>query len=206
MNATSHLPTTQFFKLPTKSEVSPEKKTVDTATLVQAIKSHSERDFTFLYSNYSTALYGILIKIVRRTEVSEDLLQETFVKIWKNIDGFDNTRGTLFTWMSNIARNLAIDYLRSSACKNQFQNVNIELFWLHQKYPTNIHSLYNDLDYRDFKKNALEIEPKYAEVIDMICFQGYTQNQTSELLKLPLGTVKTRARKGLSILKHLYQQ
>ncbi len=206
MNATSHLSTTQFFKLPTTSEVKPEKKTVDTATLVQAIKSHSERDFTFLYSNYSTALYGILIKIVRRTEVSEDLLQETFVKIWKNIDGFDNTRGTLFTWMSNIARNLAIDYLRSSTCKNQFQNVNIELFWLHQNYPTNTYSLHNDLDYKDFKKNALEIEPKYAEVIDMICFQGYTQNQTSELLKLPLGTVKTRARKGLCILKHLYQQ
>ena len=206
MDATCNLLTKQFFKLPTKSEVKPEKKTADTAMLVQMIKSHSERDFTILYNNYSKALYEILIKIIRRTEVAEDLLQETFVKIWKNIDRFDDTKGTLFTWMLNIARNLAIDYLRSSTCKNQLQNVNIELFFIHQNYPANTHSRSNDLDYKDFKNKALQIEQKYAEVIDMICFQGYTQNQTSELLKLPLGTVKTRASKGISIVKHLYQQ
>ncbi len=174
--------------------------------LLQMIKSHSERGFTILYDNYSTALYNALIKIVRRSEVAEDLLQDTFVKIWKNIDQFDSDRGTLFTWMLNIARNLAIDYFRSSACKKQLKSVNIETFFLDENYPANTHSQTNDLDYKDFKNKALQIEQKYAQVIDMICFQGYTQSQTSELLKLPLGTVKTRARKGLSILKHLYQQ
>ena len=158
------------------------------------------------YNNYSKALYEILIKIISRTEVAEDLLQETFVKIWKNIDRFDNTKGTLFTWMLNIARNLAIDYLRSSVCKNHLKSVDIETCSFHENYPANTHSQTNDLDYKDFKNKALQIEQKYAEVVDLICFQGYTQNETSELLKLPLGTVKTRARKGLSILKHLYQQ
>ncbi len=206
MHTTSNLSTTQFSKLPTKSEVKSKKKTADTVMLVQLIKSQSERDFTILYDNYSKALYEILIKIVSRPEIAEDLLQDTFVKIWKNIDRFDDTKGTLFTWMLNIARNQAIDYLRSTTFKNQLQNVNSELFFLNQNYPPNTHSRNNDLEYKDFKQNALQIEQKYAEVIDMICFQGYTQNQTSELLKLPLGTIKTRARKGLTILKHLYQQ
>ena len=206
MIASNNLAARQVFKTTTKTEFRTEKKTADTAMLVQMIKSHSERDFTILYDNYSTALYNALIKIVSRSEVAEDLLQETFVKIWKNIDRFDNTKGTLFTWMLNIARNLAIDYLRSPTCKNQIQNVNIEVFFLQQNHPANTHSHSNYLDYKDFKRKALQIERKYAEVIDMICFQGYTQNQTSELLKLPLGTVKTRARKGLSVLKHLYQQ
>ncbi len=108
--------------------------------------------------------------------------------------------------MLNIARNLAIDYLRSSTCKNQLQNVTIELFFIHQNYPASTHLSNNDLDYKDFKKKALQIAQKYAEIIDLVYFHGYTQSRTSELLKLPLGTVKTRASKGLSIVKHLYQQ
>ncbi len=206
MDATYTLSTTHFFKLPTKSKVKSENKIADTALLVQMIKSHSERGFTILYDNYSTDLYTVLLKIVRRIEVAEDLLQDTFVKIWKNIEQFDSAKGTLFTWMLNIARNLAIDYLRSPTGKNQLQRVNIELFFLNQNFPATTHSRVNDIDFKDFKNNALQIQQKYAEVIDMICFQGYTQNQTSRLLKLPLGTVKTRARRGLSILKHLYQQ
>jgi len=206
MHATSNLSTTQFFILPIKSVVKSEKKTADTVMLVQMIKSHRERGFTILYDNYSSALYKALIKIVMRSEVAEDLLQDTFVKIWKNIEQFGSDRGTLYTWMLNIARNLAIDYLRSSAGKNQLKSVNIETFIIHENLPANTHSQTNDLDYKDFKNKALQIEQKYAEVIDKICFQGYTQNETSEILKLPLGTVKTRARKGLSILKHLYQQ
>lgn len=206
MISSNNLAARQVFKTTTKIEFRPENKTSDTAMLLQMIKSHSERNFTILYNNYSKSLYEILLKIVSRTEVAEDLLQETFVKIWKNIDRFDDTKGTLFTWMLNIARNLAIDFLRSSNCKNQLQNVNIELFFIHQNYPASTHSSSNDLVYKDFKKKALQIAQKYAEVIDLVYFHGYTQSQASELLKLPLGTVKTRAKKGLSIVKHLYQQ
>jgi RNA polymerase sigma-70 factor (ECF subfamily) len=200
------LSASQVFKPTAKNELILEKKTADTTMLVQMIKSHNEQGLSILYDNYSTAMYNVLLKIVRSIEVAEDLLQDTFVKIWKNIERFDPVKGTLFTWMLNIARNLAIDYLRSATCKNQLQNVNIELFFLHQNYPANTYSSSNDLDYKDFKQKALQIEKKYAEVIDLICFYGFTQNQTSELLKLPLGTVKTRARKGLRILKTLYQR
>ncbi len=178
MIASNNLSARQVLNTITKTEFRPEKETADTAILVQLIKSHSERGFTILYDNYSTDLYIELLKIVRRIEVAEDLLQDTFVKIWKKIEQFDSVRGTLFTWMLNIARNLAIDYLRSPACKKQLQSVNIETFILRENYPTNMHSQTNDLDYKDFKKKALQIEQKYAEVIDLICFQGYTQNET----------------------------
>ncbi len=206
MIATTNFSSKHFFKPLTKAVVEPKKRTAATDELVQMIKSHSERGFTVLYDNYSNALYGILMKIVKRTDVADDLLQETFVKIWKNIDRFDNTKGTLFTWMLNIARNQAIDYLRSPACKNQLQNMSIDLFLLHQDYTSNSNTHHSDLDFKDFKTKALQIDQKYAEVIDMIFFFGCTHQQTAELLKLPLGTVKTRARKGLSMLKTLYQQ
>jgi RNA polymerase sigma-70 factor, ECF subfamily len=105
--------------------------TVDTAILVQMLKSKSERGFHILYDKYCGALYSILIKIVRRTDVADDLLQDVFLKIWKHIDGFDPARGTLFTWMLNIARNQAIDYLRSSGYQQQMQQVNVDFSSLH---------------------------------------------------------------------------
>jgi RNA polymerase sigma-70 factor (ECF subfamily) len=178
----------------------------DAATLVQMIKSKNEKGFHILYDNYSGALYGILMKLVRRTDVAEDLLQDAFVKIWKHIDAFDPARGTLFTWMLNIARNHAIDYLRSSGYKNQLHNVNMDLLSHQVDYISATASNTLEIEVKDFKNKALQIESKYSEIIDMIFFYGFTQQQTATMLNLPLGTVKTRARKGLSMLKVLYKQ
>ncbi len=179
---------------------------VDTATLVWMIKSKNERGFHILYDRYCGALYGILMKFVRRTEVADDLLQDVFVKIWKHIDRFDPTRGTVFTWMLNIARNQAIDYLRSSCHQQQLLHVDNELFSLHMDCIDPNASNSSMAEFKDLQNKALQLDAKYAEVIDMIFFYGCTQEQTARILKLPLGTVKTRARKGLGMLKIFYQQ
>jgi RNA polymerase sigma-70 factor (ECF subfamily) len=178
----------------------------DTALLVEMIKSKSERGFNILYDKYCGAMYSILIKFVRHTDVADDLLQETFVKIWKHIDRFDPSRGTLFTWMLNIARNHAIDYLRSSGHQQHTLNVSLDLCSNNLDHFGYTTSDTNRVEFKDFKSKALQLDPKYAEVIDLIFFYGWTYEQTAEILKLPLGTVKTRARKGLGMLKILYQQ
>lgn len=180
-------------------------KTIDTAALVQMIKAKEEKGFNTLYDNYSSSLYGILLKIVRHNDVADDLLQDTFVKIWQHIDKFDAAKGTLFTWMLNIARNLAIDHQRSSSYRMQLQMISIDVPFFREPNTNTTTSYINEGEFKDFQKKALQLEPKYAEVIDLIFFYGWTQEQTAQLLKLPLGTVKTRARKGLSILKVLYQ-
>jgi RNA polymerase sigma-70 factor (ECF subfamily) len=84
------------------------------ATLVWMIQSKNEKGFHILYDKYCGALYGILLKLVHRSDVADYLLQDVFVKIWRHIDSFDPDRGTLFTWMQKIARNQAIEYLRTS--------------------------------------------------------------------------------------------
>jgi RNA polymerase sigma-70 factor, ECF subfamily len=180
--------------------------TVDTETLVQMVKSKSERGFNILYDNYCEALYGILMKFVQRTDVADDLLQDIFLKIWKNIDGFDSDKGSLFTWMLNIARNQAIDYLRSSCHRQQLLHVNNDLFMLHKEYVSSNVSSSSLLEYKDIKNKVLQLDAKYSNVIDLIFFYGCTYEQTARIMKLPVGTVKTRARKGLSILKTLYRQ
>lgn len=178
----------------------------DSALLVKLVQSKSERGFHTLYSMYCGSLYGIIIKLVKRTDVADDLLQDTFVKIWKHIDCFDNSKGTLYTWMLNIARNQALDYLRSSTYRKQLLQVEIDLFCHCTDSIGNIASNSCAIEFRDFKNKALQLNPKYTEVIDLIYFYGWTQEQTAEILKLPLGTIKTRARKALSLLKMLYQQ
>lgn len=182
------------------------KVTADTTILVQMIKSKSEKGFAILYDNYCGALYGILMKFVRRTEVADDLLQDVFVKIWKHIDTFDPAKGTLFTWMLNIARNQSIDYLRSASYQQQLLHVNNDFFTLHMDYIGSKALNTSEVEFKDIKSKAMQLDPKYAEVIDLIFFYGCSHEQTAHILKLPLGTVKTRARKGLSMLKSLYQQ
>ena len=178
----------------------------ETALLVKLVQSKSERGFHTLYNKYCGALYGVIIKLVKRTDVADDLLQDTFVKIWKHIDSFDCSKGTIFTWMLNIARNQALDYLRSSTYRKQLLQVEIDLFSHCTDNIGNTISNSCPIEFTDFKNKALQLDPKYSEVIDLIYFYGWTQEQTAEILKLPLGTIKTRARKGLSLLKILYQQ
>src|SRR6185369_16043008 len=87
--------------------------------------------FSYLYDNYSPALFGVINQIISNREVAADVLQDVFVNIWKKISLYDETKGRLFTWMLNIARNAAIDKLRSrpyqDSLKNQplTENVNI---------------------------------------------------------------------------------
>jgi len=177
---------------------------IKTEELVLLIKSKSEYGFNILYEKYSGALYGILYKFVRRSEIADDLLQDTFVKIWKHFDSFDEQKGTLFTWMLNIARNQAIDYLRSTVNQHQQSNVSLDLHLVHQKYLNIVDTNSYEIEHKDFKNKALQLEQKYAEIIDLIYFYGYTQFEASQLLNLPLGTVKTRARKAIDLLKILY--
>ncbi len=178
----------------------------DTETLVRMVKSKSEKGFNILYNNYCGAIYGILMRFVLRRDVADDLLQDIFLKIWKNIDCFDPEKGTLFTWMLNIARNQAIDYLRSSCHRKQLLHVNNDLFSLHKDYIASNDSNSNLIELKDIKSKVLKLDSKYADVIDLIFFYGCTHEQTARIMKLPLGTVKTRARKGLGILKILYRQ
>jgi RNA polymerase sigma-70 factor (ECF subfamily) len=91
------------------------------AELLQALQSHDEQAFSFLYDRYSKALFNIILQIIPQQELAEDVLQEVFVKIWQNIKSYDETKGRLYTWMLNIARNQSIDRTRSKDFNNRYK-------------------------------------------------------------------------------------
>src|SRR5258705_3632734 len=90
--------------------------------LVALLKERLQSAFNYLYDNYSGALYGVIVSIIQDKELSNDVLQEVFIKIWRQIEQYDPAKGRLFTWMINICRNASIDTLRSKGYHEQKQN------------------------------------------------------------------------------------
>jgi RNA polymerase sigma factor (sigma-70 family) len=169
----------------------------DTTSLVELLKQQDRAGFTLLYNNYAAALLGIINKIVNDLATSEDVLQDVLVKVYKKIEQYDCDKGTFFTWLLNIARSTAIDYLRSKYHRQKQQN---------QSFETNNY-LYDTLSETPAERSGnlgpviKKLEPKYKEVIDLVYIEGYSQQEVSTMLNLPLGTVKTRARMALQILR-----
>ena len=81
--------------------------------LTTLLKQRDQSAFSYLYDHYSAALLSVIGGIIVETEQSNDVLQEVFVKIWKQIESYDSSKGRLFTWMLNVARNASIDFIRS---------------------------------------------------------------------------------------------
>lgn len=168
--------------------------------LVALLKNKDQKAYNYLYDNYAGALYGVIIKILDKQETARDLLQEVFVKIWRNIDSYDAGRGRLYTWMLNIARNAAIDTLRSSGY-NQEKNTLYSIDSM-PAYEGGL-SISMKTDHIGLKQLLLVLKEEYRQIIDLAYFKGYTQEEISKELDIPLGTVKTRCRKALLQLKDI---
>ena len=175
------------------------KQLYDEHELVSGLRSKDNQAFGYLYDHYAGALYSIIKQIVVDAEVSNDVLQETFVNIWRRIDQYDQSKGRLFTWMLNIARNAAIDKTRSKG----FQQSSTVLPIL--ETDSSYAPVRPNMDDFGLKKVLQKLKDEQRLLIDLSYFQGYTHEQISKALNIPLGTVKTRIRSALLQLRVLLQ-
>jgi RNA polymerase sigma-70 factor, ECF subfamily len=177
-------------------------KEIEVQELVTDLKDKSKAAFSVLYDSYAGALLGVICRMVNDKDTAEELLQDTFIKIWKHINLYDAAKGTLFTWMLNIARNTCKDYFRSKHYRCQMQVSEKGLEYLESNAGS------DRLNYReecsDLKQLAHKLEKKYKEVIDLVYFFGYSQQEVAVMLNIPLGTIKTRCRMALKILRGIY--
>ena len=98
------------------------KKTLTQEELIALLKERNVHSFNYLYDNYSAALYGVIVRIVIFKDDADEVLQDVFVKIWNSSAQYDAAKGTLYTWMLNIARNSAIDKLKSKNFQNNLNS------------------------------------------------------------------------------------
>ncbi|MEP7110600.1 MAG: sigma-70 family RNA polymerase sigma factor [Ferruginibacter sp.] len=170
--------------------------------LVLLLQRQDQQAFSYLYDNYAPALNGVIFRLVSDKTLSEDILQEAFVKIWNNFSSYDKSKGRLFTWMMNLTRNLTIDTLRSKGYKNQ------------NKISGDEHSVNNyqdagsgmdKFDAIGIRKQLNNLKPEQRIIIDLAYFNGFTQDEIAKEIGIPLGTVKTRMRTAILELRKILQ-
>ena len=170
------------------------------AALVSRLRARDATAMTEFYDRYSSALFGVIQRIVKAEDEAEDVLQEALVKIWHAIESYDPSKGRLFTWVVNISRNLAIDKIRSRQHRvsSRTQGLDDSLAAQRQAAPTTFRP-----EHLGLQEITKQLVPEQRQVIDLLYFGGFTQSEAAEELNLPLGTVKTRARTALKVLAKL---
>jgi RNA polymerase sigma-70 factor (ECF subfamily) len=173
----------------------------DDADLVRRLKVREPKAMNDLYDRYGRLMYSLILRIVRNPSTAEDLVQETFLRIWNRVQSFDAERGALGAWVLTVARNRAIDYLRSTDGRMQAGAMELE----QRERP----GLFAKLDsaalaidrVRRLKSAFEKLTPTQRQVIELAYYEGMSQTEMAERLKQPLGTVKTWTRSALKILR-----
>jgi len=177
------------------------KKSLTEEELVMAIRNQENAGAEALYDMYSASLYGVIYRIIQHEEIAEDLLQDTFVRIWNSFSSYDSTKGRLFTWMVNIARNITIDKTRSKDFRNNSKTEDIEnnVITIEKQSGNTLNP-----EVMGLKELVAKLKPEQKIILDLVYFRGFTHLEVSEELEIPLGTVKTRLRNAIITLRKLF--
>ncbi len=166
------------------------------------LQSNEQRHFSKLYDRFSPALLGLILKWIKDKELAENLLQDVFVKAWRNRELYDAAKGRMFTWLYRITRNICIDHLRSKAHKKvivvlpEDNSTGVKMFFVREGLLPDAIGLRKLVD-------MLRREEK--EVVELMYFNGFTQRQIAELMNIPLGKVKTRMKKAIKELRYYFK-
>lgn len=178
---------------------------IQDSELLHRVALRDQNAFAMLYDRYATVLYSLCLAIVKRQDDAEDVLQECFLQIWEKAYAFDGLKGSVYTWLVTMTRNRAIDRLRSKQfqmSKQRQPDFDFETIAAGEgSSPLESASLAEraHLVHRAFA--ALPVEQR--EVLQMAYFQGYSQSEIAQQLRVPLGTVKTRTRQAMKKLHAL---
>lgn len=166
--------------------------------LVFALNKHDNNAYRYLYLHYRGALYNIISQIISDAETANDVLQEVFIAIWKNIEKYDSEKGRLFTWILNIARNTAINKTRSKIYKSVLKNDTLENYvdYIDEKSTNQ-----QNINLIGLRKEVHKLREDYKVVLELSYYNGFTHDEIAKFLNIPLGTVKTRLRNAVLDLK-----
>lgn len=167
--------------------------------IVEQFQKKDADAFQKLYNMYSENICGVINTIVKNNNVAEEICQDVFMKAWNNAESYNASKGRFFTWILNIARNAAIDEIRSKSHKNSKKNLSADYFVGILESMTDSEEGKEDII--GIKKLLINLKDKCIEIIELLYFKGLTQKEVSKELDIPLGTVKTRNRSCISQIR-----
>ena len=173
----------------------------DDGDLARRLKARDAGAMRELYDRYGRLVYSLILRMVRNSGVAEDLVQETFLRVWNRMQAFDPERGALGPWVLAVARNRAIDYLRSVDGKMSAGALDLE----HLEHPGRFCDFEDralSLDRARRIKDAFEkLTPHQKTVVELAYYEGLSQTEMAERMQQPLGTIKTWVRSALKVLR-----
>jgi RNA polymerase sigma-70 factor (ECF subfamily) len=169
-------------------------------TLVARLQRRDPQALGELYDRYGRLTYALILRVVRDAGIAEDLVQETFLRVWNRVQGFDAQKGSIGPWLLAVARNRAIDYLRSTGGRErnalEFEETDHPALYTDME-----RDLLNSDQTRRVKVAMQKLSPNQRQVIELAYFEGLSQTEMAEKMGQPLGTVKTWVRTALQTLR-----
>lgn len=170
------------------------------ANLIARLRSRDPDAMTELYDHYGRVVFSLIVRIVRDRAVAEDLVQESFLRVWNRVAVFDAQKGALGPWLLTVARNQALDYVRS--VEGRHWNTMMTADTERPAFFRDIEGELMDAVQLDRVRGAIaKLDQRQRELIEMAYFEGLTQTEMAERIKQPLGSVKTWMRAALKILR-----
>ncbi len=163
--------------------------------IIMHLRQGKQQGLSMLYTHYSSTLYGIAVRVLGNSGDAEDALQKSFLKIWNSIDQYEEEKASFYTWIAQIVRNTSIDVKRLKSFEFQEKTDSLD---------THVHkgeAVVDNLEGLDTSSLLSSLDEKYAFVLEYLYLRGYSQRELSTEFDIPLGTIKTRVKKGLDILR-----
>ncbi|MCW2802382.1 MAG: hypothetical protein QOF52_804 [Propionibacteriaceae bacterium] len=163
--------------------------------ITRASRGHEDA-FAELYDLTSARIYGLIVRVLRSAEHSAEVTQEVYVEIWRQSARYDSSKGSVLAWMTTMAHRRAVDRVRSVTSETA-RDEKYALRTVDRDVDQVWDGVEQTLDVERVRKGMGSLTAIQREALTLAYFGGYTQSQVAQLLKLPLGTVKTRIRDGL---------
>jgi RNA polymerase sigma-70 factor (ECF subfamily) len=171
--------------------------------LISLAQAGSAEAFAALYDRHSRSAYSLAYRMMGEKQSAEDLVQEVFLRVWRNSASYRTERGSVRTWVLSIVHNRGVDQLRSTASRRRTQD-RVEAS-APTSQPSEAFTETWRNNQRDQVRDALKTLPdEQLKILELAYFSGYTHVEIAGLLDLPLGTVKGRMRLGLRKVKDYF--
>jgi RNA polymerase sigma-70 factor (ECF subfamily) len=172
----------------------------DETDLLARLQRRDPQALAELYDRYGRTAYSLILRMVRDKSIAEDLVQETFLRVWNRVHTIDSAKGAIGPWLLAIARNGAIDYLRSSAGRER-NAVELDEAGHAPLYGEMEADILISDQARRARAAMNNLAPNYRTVMELAYFEGLTQSEMSVRMGQPLGTIKTWVRAALQCLR-----
>jgi RNA polymerase sigma-70 factor (ECF subfamily) len=172
--------------------------------LISLVEAADAEAFATLYDRHIRAAFSLAHRMMGERQASEDLAQDAFLKVWRGASSYRAERGSVRTWILSIVHNRGIDQLRSQASRRRAQEKIEASAPRSQPSEAFAETLRNSQ--REQVREALNtLPPEQLKILELAYFSGYTHVEISDLLRLPLGTVKGRMRLGLKKIRDYFE-